>query len=898
MNKIKYVIFLLIFFCIINAKCFQYKNFDKIIISLTSNHENIYYTEKVINSIIEQSIDQNLYEILLILSYNEYDNVFQLPETIQFLEKSNKIRLLFVKEYISKLKRTLITMKLYANNPILIVNNLVTFPDGWLGMFIEDHIKYPNDAISASFQYYFDKYYEISEFKEGFNGNKFGCFNHVSEIIFNFGLINIDLGGILYPKNYFKNNLYYDYNLFLKSTNNSEDFWESAFIIIEDKILRQSSKIFDFTKYLLEGFNYLEYYSNKKKILEKSRLSFIKQFPNFTKEIEKRQKKIVVSIASYPERFVYLPDLMNFIKNQNLPINKIIFSFYKRHKKYYNLNISDVNIIYNEENLKPHLKYFYTMQLYREYAIITLDDDLGYSYDTFESLFNAYVENPNIINGRRAHLMTFNNNGELKNYLSWSLQYQNIKESNFNLTLTNGAGSIFPPDILNMNKNFLPIIKETITCDDLTLKYFAVRKGIPHKWIVNNHIMGVSRRLPKSKSSALFFINMNVNDICINKLNIIINNTSLNHLCVSYKNITTGNSIYLYDIHNKNSSWNKMSFDINAYSYCPIDNNLNFSIFFNNITAQCFSKQINNKFLVKNKKIFSCEMDKVTQDLDHFSSIKSYSKDNIKIIIFNYRKYLTTIYKNFICLNSNNCYLEVLLLENSSFIDYTLKINNQYYLCSLFNNNIFNDDVFPITNKFKCSLFNYSYDLNLTSKNIISGLPSTIKVLNKFIENEIIIYKFVILRTVYYNDSGKLVFIGRFLDDLISDLYNITITLIYPNISLFCSLKAYSKFVQSKIYCNVNNINITDNDIIIENQIVQLIKGKSDLLLINKETMIKININKINVMKDIKKKLKTRKIFDIISYINMKKYIYALIYILLIIIIRKIKIYFNKSKKS
>ena len=66
--------------------------------------------------------------------------MFQLPETIQFLEKSNKIRILFVKDYISELKRTLITMKLYANNPILIVNNFVTLPDGWLGMFIEDHI--------------------------------------------------------------------------------------------------------------------------------------------------------------------------------------------------------------------------------------------------------------------------------------------------------------------------------------------------------------------------------------------------------------------------------------------------------------------------------------------------------------------------------------------------------------------------------------------------------------------------------------------------------------------------------------------------------------------------------------------------------------------------------------
>ena len=167
------------------------------------------------------------------------------------------------------------------------------------------------------------------------------------------------------------------------------------------------------------------------------------------------------------------------------------------------------------------------------------------------------IENPNIINGRRGHLMTYKYNGELKGYLSWDFGQNKIKESTFNLLLTNGAGSIFPPDILNINDDFLPIINETITCDDLTLKYFAIIKGIPHKWIVNNHIMGVSRRLPKSKSSALFDINRNVNDICINKLNIIINNTSLNHLCVSYKNLSTGITIHLFDIHNQNIFGNK-----------------------------------------------------------------------------------------------------------------------------------------------------------------------------------------------------------------------------------------------------------------------------------------------------------------------------------------------------
>ena len=172
-----------------------------------------------------------------------------------------------MKDTLTEQKRTLITMKNYNNNPVLIVNNICLLPNGWLEMFIRDHIKYPNDAIAASFQYYFDKNIEISEFREGFNGNKFGLFNHVSEIIFNFGLINIDLGGILYPKHFFKNELFYEHNLFLMSTYNSEDFWESAFIIIEDKIVRQSSKIFDYTKYLIEEFNYQEYNSNRKKIL-------------------------------------------------------------------------------------------------------------------------------------------------------------------------------------------------------------------------------------------------------------------------------------------------------------------------------------------------------------------------------------------------------------------------------------------------------------------------------------------------------------------------------------------------------------------------------------------------------------------------------------------------------
>ena len=883
MNKAKIIFILLIFISFKNIKCLPFKNSEKIIISLTSDLNNIYNTEQVINSIIEQNINHDFYEILLILSFNENQNFSMLPKTIRLLMQSKKIRILLVKESLTEQKRTLITMKKYPNNPILIINNICKLPFGWLEMFIKDHIRYPNDAITASIQYCFDKNFQVSELKEGFDGNKFGIFNHVSEIIFNFGIINIDLGGILYPKNFFKNVLFYDHNLFLKSTMNSEDFWQSAFIIMENKILRQSSKIFDFTNYLLEGFNYQEYNSNKKKILEKSKILLLAQFHNFNDDIKKRQSKIIVSFASYPERFIYLPDLMKFIKNQSFPINKIVLSFYKEHKKFYNLNISDINIIYAEKNLKPHLKYYYTMQLFRDYAIITLDDDLGYSYDTFESLFNAYVENPNIINGRRAHLMTFKKSGELKPYMCWIFQYRNINKSDFNLTLTNGAGSIFPPDILNINEEFLPIINETITCDDLTLKHFAVKKGIPHKWIINNNIMGIPRRLPNSKSVPLFNINSKKNnDICINKLNIIINNIILKNLCVPYRNLTTGNTIYLYDIHNKIAIYSKFSFDIFAYSYCPINNNLKFKIFFNNTTAQCFIKKYKNIYLDNNIKIASCEMDKFNQDLDYFFP-KAYSNENIKIKIFNYRKYLTIIFNNFICNELNNCFLEVLLYENISFSQYPLKIENKYYLCNLFDKIDYSYVIFPIIIRFKCSYLNSSNDIILRDKNIISGLPSKIKILNKSLENEIRLYKFVINRMSLDKENKNLILNGKFEGDLKNDFYYILLNLIYPNITLNCSLTAYSKYVQSTIFCEVNNITIKEDEILIENQIVTLINNQSNLLLINEETMIKIKFNKINKMKNQRSIIHENR--------NQLKIIYLQIYILLIIIIIKVKFF-------
>ena len=283
-------IFIYIF--IINSiYCLSFDNTNKIIISLTSDKKNIYNSIIIINSIFNQNINEELFGVLLILSLNDFNDINRLPEELQILEKMKKIKIKFLNYKITNKLRTMITIKENKYNPILIVNNNCVFPDGWLKMFLNDHLKYLNDAITSTIQYFFGKDDEIIELSEGFRGEKFGTFNHVSEMIFNFALIDIDFGGILYPKNYFQNNLFYDREFLKKGSDISEEFWESAFIIIDDTILRQSSKIFDYTKLLINTTNYEEYY-RKKKILIKDELSFVKIFPNFNDSIKKRKSKI------------------------------------------------------------------------------------------------------------------------------------------------------------------------------------------------------------------------------------------------------------------------------------------------------------------------------------------------------------------------------------------------------------------------------------------------------------------------------------------------------------------------------------------------------------------------------------------------------------------------------
>ena len=841
---------------------------DKIIISLSSNKEKIMNAEKVIFSILEQNVEYTKYKIILILSKFDLERK-DIPKKLLEIVKINQLRIIFIKNKLTTQSNLLVGLKYYPSNPILIIKDFTTLPFGWLEMFINDHLKHPTDIISASIQYYFGKNLSINRIIEGYRGEFFGIFNHITDMIFNFALINTYLGGTLYPKNIFRNHSFFNKELFLKITNDSDEFWQSCFIMIENKILRQSSKIYDYTNYIID---YSISNERKDNIYEKLLKSFLNYFPKFKEIINKRQKKIIISFTSYKERFKLFPSLINSLKKQSMLFSKIVLTLTEEDTKFYNIsNEINIDIITVKENLKGHKKYFYAMKKFRDYAVITIDDDIYYAPDTFESLYNSYLEYPNLISGRRSHYMTYNKNGELKSYLKWELEQKNITKPDFDVFLTGSGGIIYPPDILNINDNLKLLINKTLTTDDFMLKHLETLKGIPIKWIFNKQLLGI-KLINKMVGSPLYILNRkkNYNNICIKSIDISIKNIVLNNICAFYKNIQTGLTIYLFEISNSTILNKRTEFNIYAYSFCPVNESIKFDLYIDKYVAHCNGNYLEDKFKLK----CNCFINSIINNLDNYYLLKTSSEKNIKI--FNYRTILKIIFKDFIYINSNNCILLALFFKNmTKGNNFEIELNNINYICKLNKDIVYlNNKSDPAIGDFNCS----KSSKKKINKIYISGIPK------KFLSqrNINIISSFIILRLILSkNNPKKIIIIGKLLKKLKRDLKNILINFINPYLALNCRLKSISVFINAYIYCFSDKP--IKEGIFLENQIAYT-KDNEGLILINQYTFLKDNLK-------LKKRIENNfNNYNFINFLYKENYIW---FILITILVFKIKNFFK-----
>lgn len=505
-------------------------NDKQIIISMTSYPARIHCVKQVFDSILIQNINRDIYKCVLVLSETEFLNrENDLPKDLLNMINNGDIELIWHPRNIMSHKKLIPTLLKYPDNPILIIDDDICREEGWLQMFIDDHKKYPNDIIVGTFMYHLNDEFKFNRF-DGLKGVNCGTMQNIPNMIFDFARPANGAGGVLYPPNTFTDKRFFDEDKFMELTPTSDESWQYLFNILEDRTLRQSSKIFDNSKGVIRGtqgkINCLYKRNNYNEIFKK----LFENFPEFEHKLYERQNnKVILSLTSYGERLKNkITDIViNSLLNQTHKPYKICLTLYQGDLQYMSDNLKQlvdnniIELIISSEDIGPHKKYFYVMQKYRNYPIITFDDDIIYDSDVVESLVRSYKKHPNCISARRVHMITYNNKGCINKYKQWRYEYKYETSPNKDLFATGGGGTLYPPDILNINDRLLSQIYNMWHVDDIFLKYVELQKGINVVWVKNDRVMCEPIKNEITISTALYKINCtkNNNDNYIHMLN-------------------------------------------------------------------------------------------------------------------------------------------------------------------------------------------------------------------------------------------------------------------------------------------------------------------------------------------------------------------------------------------
>jgi len=204
---------------------------------------------------------------------------------------------------------------------------------------------------------------------------------------------------------------------------------------------------------------------------------------------EPRNSKIIVTLTSYPARIRTLYKVLVRIFEQTVKPDKVLLwlaedQFPQKEKKLprdlLKLKKMGLDIRWCDD-LRPHKKYYYTMQEFPDDIVITIDDDIVYRSDMVEVLMRSYQKNPKAVSALRAHKMLFDDEGSIRPYKEWIMEYPApLMTPRMDLVATGAGGVLYPPHCMHkelFNKEV--IIKSCLHADDMWLKVMQMMAGTP-----------------------------------------------------------------------------------------------------------------------------------------------------------------------------------------------------------------------------------------------------------------------------------------------------------------------------------------------------------------------------------------------------------------------------------
>ena len=168
---------------------------------------------------------------------------------------------------------------------------------------------------------------------------------------------------------------------------------------------------------------------------------------------EVRDKKIIVSFTTIPERVFAIPLMLKSIINQSMKPDKIILWITdeiddRNGLETFLKGMMDCGLeIRYVKDIRVHTKYYYAMQEYPDDLIITVDDDTLYRESLIEDLYKEHLKYPGSVVCDRSHEITYYNK-EVKPYNKWRKLAPGTDNRHKNLLATGAGGVLYPPGCL------------------------------------------------------------------------------------------------------------------------------------------------------------------------------------------------------------------------------------------------------------------------------------------------------------------------------------------------------------------------------------------------------------------------------------------------------------------
>lgn len=204
------------------------------------------------------------------------------------------------------------------------------------------------------------------------------------------------------------------------------------------------------------------------------------------KREEYTDKKVIVSLTSFPARISNIWMVLETLYNQSVSADEIqlwLADEQFQDKKEIELLLSKyvdsgLQILYCDD-IRSHKKYYYAMKENPSSIIVTVDDDIIYPSFMLESLLAAHRTNQDCVICNRAHLMK-TSNGRLRPYSEWEKRSKKSRVNKGLLLCPTGCGGVlYPPNLLPDEVFEKRIFTEKcLYADDLWLKCMEYMKGI------------------------------------------------------------------------------------------------------------------------------------------------------------------------------------------------------------------------------------------------------------------------------------------------------------------------------------------------------------------------------------------------------------------------------------